>query len=294
MLGAQNAEAAGTGIVLSSNGVVLTNNHVVAGATSINVTDIGNRKTYRAAVVGYDRSDDIAVLQLQTRPGLATATLGDRRRSRPATRWSPSATPAAPAARPSAVGGTVTALNQSITASDESTGSSEQLTGLIEINADIQAGRLRRSAARPRPARSSAWTPRRRPASSTRPRRRRLRHPDRHRDPIADQIRAGTVVQQDPHRRDRVPRRRGERHSGRGTGSPAPRCRRGLRLARPSGRPGPRRRDHLGRRHHGRPPDHADQPAGRYHPGDKVKVAWTDVSGQSHTGTVKLTTGPVG
>ena len=32
----------------------------------------------------------------------------------------------------------------------------------------------------------------------------------------------------------------------------------------------------------------------RDHPGDKVKVAWTDVSGQSHSATVKLATGPVG
>jgi S1-C subfamily serine protease len=32
----------------------------------------------------------------------------------------------------------------------------------------------------------------------------------------------------------------------------------------------------------------------RYHPGDKVKLAWTDLTGQSHGATVKLATGPVG
>src|SRR5690348_17364253 len=54
------SEAAGTGIVLTSNGEVLTNNHVIRGATSLKVTDVGNSKTYSATVVGYDASDDVA------------------------------------------------------------------------------------------------------------------------------------------------------------------------------------------------------------------------------------------
>ena len=51
-LGYQHGTAAGTGMVLTSNGEVLTNNHVVAGATSIQVRDIGNGRTYAAQVVG--------------------------------------------------------------------------------------------------------------------------------------------------------------------------------------------------------------------------------------------------
>ena len=42
--------------MLTSNGEILTNNHVIDGATSISVTDIGNGKTYTATVVGYDRT----------------------------------------------------------------------------------------------------------------------------------------------------------------------------------------------------------------------------------------------
>ena len=76
-LGYQQEQAAGTGIVLSSNGVILTNNHVINGATTISVTDIGNKKTYKASVVGYDRTKDIAVLQLQGASGLQTAKLGN-------------------------------------------------------------------------------------------------------------------------------------------------------------------------------------------------------------------------
>ena len=70
---------AGTGIVITSDGKVLTNNHVIDGATQITATDVGNGRTYQATVVGYDPSHDIAVLQLQNASGLATATLGKLR-----------------------------------------------------------------------------------------------------------------------------------------------------------------------------------------------------------------------
>ena len=52
--GDQNATSAGTGIVLTSSGEVLTNDHVIEGATTIKVPAVGNGKTYAAAVVGYD------------------------------------------------------------------------------------------------------------------------------------------------------------------------------------------------------------------------------------------------
>jgi len=70
-------QGAGTGMVLSSSGEILTNNHVIEGATTISVTDIGNGKTYHAMVVGYDRSHDIAVLQLTDASRLSTVKLGD-------------------------------------------------------------------------------------------------------------------------------------------------------------------------------------------------------------------------
>ena len=75
--GDQDATSAGTGIVLTSNGLVLTNNHVIEGATAIKVTDIGNGTTYTATVVGYDATQDVAVIQLQNASGLTTASLGD-------------------------------------------------------------------------------------------------------------------------------------------------------------------------------------------------------------------------
>jgi S1-C subfamily serine protease len=140
VLGYQSAEAAGTGIVLTSNGEILTNNHVVEGATSIKVTDIGNGKTYTASVVGYDRTQDIAVLQLQGASGLTTEALGDSAKVAVGDAVVGIGNAGGAGGTPSAASGTVTALNQSITASDGSSGSSEQLTGLIQVNANIQSG----------------------------------------------------------------------------------------------------------------------------------------------------------
>ena len=138
-LGYSQEQAAGTGIVLTSNGVILTNNHVINGATKISVTDVGNQKTYTAKVVGYDRSHDIAVLQLQNASGLQTAPT-DTSNASVGENVVGVGNAGGTGGTPSAAGGTVTALNQSITASDEGDGTSEQLHGLIETNADIQPG----------------------------------------------------------------------------------------------------------------------------------------------------------
>ncbi|MGA3220685.1 MAG: trypsin-like peptidase domain-containing protein, partial [Acidimicrobiales bacterium] len=135
----QDAEGAGTGIVLTPNGEVLTNNHVVDGATKISVTDIGNGKTYPATVVGYDLGHDVAVLQLQGASGLKTAQLAT---SKPSVGEAVVAIGNAggTGGTPTSAGGSITALGQSITASDELTGSSEELSGLIEVNANVEAG----------------------------------------------------------------------------------------------------------------------------------------------------------
>ncbi len=138
--GLQQATSAGTGIVLTSNGEILTNNHVIEGATAIQVTDVGNGRTYTATVVGYDASHDVAVLQLQGASGLTVASLGDSNSVRVGDNVVALGNAGGKGGTPSVAAGTVTALNQSITASDEGSGTSEQLTGLIQDNADIQPG----------------------------------------------------------------------------------------------------------------------------------------------------------
>ena len=74
-VGYDGGEGAGTGEVLTPDGLILTNHHVVAGSTSIKVTVISNGKTYKANVVGYDTSHDIAVIKLVDASGLTTAPL---------------------------------------------------------------------------------------------------------------------------------------------------------------------------------------------------------------------------
>jgi S1-C subfamily serine protease len=139
-LGDANEKAAGTGLVLTPNGEILTNNHVIDGATQISVTDIGNNQTYQANVVGYDRSDDIAVLQLVNASGLKTVTLADSTKVAQGNQIVAIGNAGGVGGTPSVAGGTVTDLNQSITASDDSDGTSEQLTGLIQVNANVQPG----------------------------------------------------------------------------------------------------------------------------------------------------------
>jgi S1-C subfamily serine protease len=138
--GYQSAQGAGTGIVLTSNGEILTNNHVINGATKITVTDVGNGKTYTAKVVGYDASHDVAVLQLQGASGLQTAKLANSSQAAVGQSVVAVGNAGGTGGTPSNAGGSITALNQSITAGDELNGSSEQLTDLIQTDANIQPG----------------------------------------------------------------------------------------------------------------------------------------------------------
>jgi len=138
--GYEGASGAGTGIVLTSTGEILTNNHVIDGATAISVVDVGNGKTYKATVVGYDATQDIAVLQLQGASGLKVANIGDSSKATVGESVVAIGNAGGTGGAPSAAGGSILALNQPITASDELGGTSEQLTGLIEVNADVQPG----------------------------------------------------------------------------------------------------------------------------------------------------------
>ncbi|MDY0911880.1 S1C family serine protease [Rathayibacter festucae] len=134
----EGATSAGTGVILTSDGMILTNNHVVEGSTSVTVTVETTGQSYTARVVGTDKTNDIAVLQLENASGLTPATLdtdgvavGD-------------AVTAVGNAKGTgnlvAATGTVEALGQSITTQSETGITGETLTGLIQVDADIVAG----------------------------------------------------------------------------------------------------------------------------------------------------------
>lgn len=73
----QTVVGAGTGMIVSSTGEVLTNNHVVAGALSVRVTLYGQTKTYTGKVVGTDPTKDMALVQIEGVHGLPTVTFAD-------------------------------------------------------------------------------------------------------------------------------------------------------------------------------------------------------------------------
>jgi S1-C subfamily serine protease len=136
----QSATAAGTGMVLNPDGLVLTNNHVIENATSITATVLATGKTYPAKVLGYDETGDIAAIQLQGASGLHTIPVGDS-----ATVKSGASVLAMGNAEGESVirpaPGQVVAVNQSIKASDEGgVVATEQLHGMIKTNADIVSG----------------------------------------------------------------------------------------------------------------------------------------------------------
>lgn len=135
----QNAESAGTGMILTADGEVLTNNHVIDGATSVTVTDESTGRTYRADVVGTDPGDDVAVLQLQNASGLTTAKVGGTSGVAVGDKVTGVGN-AGGTGSLTQVSGKVTALDKAITATDESGSSAENLTGLIETDAAIVSG----------------------------------------------------------------------------------------------------------------------------------------------------------
>jgi S1-C subfamily serine protease len=121
----QGSTAMGTGMILTSGGLVLTNNHVIEDASSISARDVATNTTYQATVVGYDLTKDVALLQLTNASGLTTVKTGDSSKLTTG----------------DTIVGIGNALNQSITAGDESNpAGSEKLNGLVEVNADILPG----------------------------------------------------------------------------------------------------------------------------------------------------------
>ena len=296
-LGYQQAQAAGTGLVLTSSGEILTNNHVINGATSIRATDVGNGRSYTAKVVGYNQSHDIAVLQLQGASGLSTVSLGNSSTAAVGQKVVALGNAGGKGGTPSVVTGHITGLGASITASDAGAGTSEALTGLIHHNANIQpgdsGGPLVSTAGKVigiNTAASSGQSGQQAPADA-------FAIPINAAVSIADQIEAGTgsstvhigatgflgvqITSADSAAQNGIPAGTGALVAGTLPGSPAEQAGLGAGdvITSAAGQP-------------------VTSPLGlqtaleQYHPGDSVTIAWTDQSGQTHSTSVQLTTGP--
>lgn len=132
--------AAGTGMLISSTGEILTNNHVIADATSIKVVIGGTGPSHDAKVVGYDVTEDVALLQITDNvSNLPTITFGDPNKAQVGDPVVAIGNAGGKGGTPSVSQGLITALDQEVTAGDPG-GNQETLEGMIQINAPIQPG----------------------------------------------------------------------------------------------------------------------------------------------------------
>ena len=131
---------AGTGMILTSSGEVLTNNHVVNSATLLRVTIPDHPGTYTATVVGVDPPDDVALIQIQGVSGLPTVTLGHADSLKLGQDLVAIGNALGKGGTPAATAGSVTGLNRTITANDDADRTSELLHGMIQTDAPISPG----------------------------------------------------------------------------------------------------------------------------------------------------------
>jgi S1-C subfamily serine protease len=138
-LGYEHWVAAGTGMILSQSGEVLTNNHVIQGATRFKVVDVTTHTTYKGAVIGYSVSRDVAVLQLADASRLKTIRLGDSSRARVGQHVVARGNAQGRGGAPKAARGRIIALHRQIVAK-EAGGDSEILRNVIATNAPVVPG----------------------------------------------------------------------------------------------------------------------------------------------------------
>jgi S1-C subfamily serine protease len=135
-----NAAAAATGMIISRDGMVLTNNHVINGTTGLTAMVVSTQKHYRAKWLGYAKGSDVAVIQLQGASGLAPVPVGNSANVKVGDQVIGIGN-ADGTGSLSYAPGTITNLNQSITASDDGSGAAaERLTGMLQTSAHIIPG----------------------------------------------------------------------------------------------------------------------------------------------------------
>jgi S1-C subfamily serine protease len=131
---------AGTGMILSTSGTILTNNHVIDGARTISVRLVSTGRSYSATVVGADPTHDVAVIQIHGVGGLKPIPLGNSSAVAVGDLVVGIGNAGGVGGIPDVVTGTVMALNQTIIATDEGGANPETLTGMIETSAPLQPG----------------------------------------------------------------------------------------------------------------------------------------------------------
>lgn len=133
-------EDEGTGMIISPNGLVVTNNHVIAGATTIQVTLYGRTTALPATVVGTDVQDDIAVIRIKGVSHLPTVKFGDSSTVQVGDAVVAIGNALGLGGAPTVTQGIISGVGRSIQAGDPTTGTVEDLTGMLQTDAPINPG----------------------------------------------------------------------------------------------------------------------------------------------------------
>jgi serine protease Do len=131
------ATGAGSGFIVSAGGLILTNNHVVVGASSLTVT-LDDTSQLTATVVANDAAHDLALVKIDAK-GLTPVTLGDSSSVQVGQLAIAIGSPLG-TFTDSVTQGIVSGTNRTITVGDRTTRNTEKLTGLIQTDAAINPG----------------------------------------------------------------------------------------------------------------------------------------------------------
>jgi serine protease Do len=138
--GVGEVEGAGTGMILTDDGQVLTNDHVVAGASSVTVTLFGQSNPLAAKVIGTDPAQDLALIQIEGQHGLPTVELGDSDRALVGDNVLAIGNALALSGGLTVTEGIVSSKDRSLTTTNDVTGRAENLSGLLQTDAAINSG----------------------------------------------------------------------------------------------------------------------------------------------------------
>jgi putative serine protease PepD len=126
----RRASGEGTGVIISSDGYVLTNAHVVEGASKVSVATAGSAKALSATVIGADEAHDVALLKVDNASGLPAAELGRSSDVKVGEDVVAIGNALGLRGDPTVTRGIVSALNRTV----------ENLTGMIQTDAAINPG----------------------------------------------------------------------------------------------------------------------------------------------------------
>jgi putative serine protease PepD len=138
---AQGQEDQGSGMIITSTGEVVTNNHVIAGATTITVTLYGQTKALPATVVDTDPSNDVALLQITGGANLPTVSYANSDHVQVGDGVVAIGNALGLSlSTPTVTEGIISAKGRTVTAGDSGTGATETLTDMFQTDAAINPG----------------------------------------------------------------------------------------------------------------------------------------------------------